>query len=115
MKVDMADLAAQYAGLQTEIDAAVLSVMASGQYILGGKVAAFEAAVAAKCGAAHGMALNSGTDALLLALMALDLQPGDEVITTPFTFVATAEVIALLRATPIFADIDSATFNIDAA
>jgi dTDP-4-amino-4,6-dideoxygalactose transaminase len=115
MKVAMADLPAQYAGLKNEIDDAVLQVLASGQYGLTAATAEFEATVARKSGVRHGIGLNSGTDALLLALMALDSNPGDEVITTPFTFVATAEMIALLGLTPVFADIDPATFNIDAA
>ncbi len=115
MKVAMADLPAQYAGLKGETDSAVLRVLASGQYGLTPETADFEATVARKSGVRHGIGLNSGTDALLLALMALDIKPGDEVITTPFTFVATAEMIALLGITPVFTDIDPETFNIDAA
>ncbi|MBC8101841.1 MAG: DegT/DnrJ/EryC1/StrS family aminotransferase [Cytophagales bacterium] len=115
MKVAMADLPAQYAGLKNDLDRAVLDVLASGQYGLTTATAEFETAVARKCGVRHGIGLNSGTDALLLSLLALDLKPGDEVITTPFTFVATAEMIALLGLTPVFADIDSATFNLDTA
>ncbi|MES2465400.1 MAG: DegT/DnrJ/EryC1/StrS family aminotransferase [Armatimonadota bacterium] len=111
----MADLPAQYAGLKNETDDAVLQVLASGQYGLTAATAEFEATVAQKSGVRHGIGLNSGTDALLLALMALDIKPGDEVITTPFTFVATAEMIALLGVTPVFADIDPDTFNIDVA
>ena len=109
----MADLRAQYQGLKAEIDAAVLSVLESGGFILGERVAEFERAIASLCGARHGIGVNSGTDALLLALMALDIGPGDEVITPPFTFVATVETVALLGATPVFADIDPATFNLD--
>ncbi len=111
----MADLPAQYAGLKNETDEAVLTVLASGQYGLTPATADFEATVARMSGVRHGIGLNSGTDALLLALMALDTKPGDEIITTPFTFVATAEMIALLGLTPVFADIDPQTFNIDAA
>lgn len=115
MKVAMADLPAQYAGLKDETDRAVLQVLASGQYGLTEATAKFETLVAQRSGVRHGIALNSGTDALLLALMALDTKPGDEVITTPFTFVATAEMIALLGLAPVFADIDPATFNLSAA
>jgi len=115
MKVAIADLQAQYAALKDEMDAAVLAVLASGQFGLSEGVARFEEAAATVCGARHGIGLNSGTDALLLSLMALDLEPGDEIVTTPFTFVATAEVIALLGLKPVFADIDPVTFNIDPA
>jgi dTDP-4-amino-4,6-dideoxygalactose transaminase len=115
MTIPMADPRAQYAGLKSEIDTAVLNVLANGQYGLTEKTAELEQAIALRSGAEFGIALNSGTDALLVSLMALDILPGDEVITTPFTFVATAEVIALLGAVPVFADIDPATFNIDPA
>jgi UDP-2-acetamido-2-deoxy-ribo-hexuluronate aminotransferase len=115
MKVAIADLQAQYAALKGEMDAAVLAVLASGQFGLSEGVTRFEEAAATVCGAKHGIGLNSGTDALLLSLMALDLEPGDEIITTPFTFVATAEVIALLGLKPVFADIDPVTFNLDPA
>lgn len=111
--VPMADLRAQYAALKNEIDAAALGVLASGGFILGDTLARLEADIAQSCGAKHGIGVNNGTDALLLSLMALGIGPGDEVITTPFTFVATVETIALLGATPVFADIDPATFNLD--
>ena len=111
----MVDLPAQYAGLKDSLDAAVLSVLSSGKYILGENVTAVETEIARSCGASHAIGLNSGTDALLLALLALDIKAGDEIITTPFTFVATAEMIALIGAKPIFADIDPATFNLDPA
>jgi dTDP-4-amino-4,6-dideoxygalactose transaminase len=110
----MADLRAQYAGLKPEIDAAVQSVLASGGFILGDIVTDLERRIAELCGARHGIGVNSGTDALLLSLMALGIGPGDEVITPPFTFVATIETVALLGAAPVFADIDPATFNLDA-
>ena len=113
LDVPMADLRAQYAGLKAEIDGAVSRVLESGGFILGDVVADLEAEVAGLCGAEHGIAVNSGTDALLLSLMALGVGPGDEVITPPFTFVATAETIALLGATPVFADIEPTTFNLD--
>lgn len=109
----MADLRAQYAGLKAEIDAAVLAVLASGGFILGDMVTDLEERVARFCGARHGIGVNSGTDALLLALLALGVGPGDEIITPPFTFVATVETIVLLGATPVFADIDPTTFNLD--
>ncbi|MBC8141137.1 MAG: DegT/DnrJ/EryC1/StrS family aminotransferase [Armatimonadetes bacterium] len=113
MKVSMADLPAQYAALKGEMDAAVLSVLATGMFGLTPATAELESRIAEMSGVRYGVALNSGTDALLLSLMALDLSPGDEVITTPFTFVATAEVVALLGLTPVFADIDPATYNLD--
>lgn len=113
MNVPLADLPAQYARLKPEIDAAVLAVLESGQFGLAQNVLAFENAVARGAGVQHAVGLNSGTDALFLSLLALGVGPGDQVITTPFTFVATAETIALLGATPVFADIDPATFNLD--
>ncbi len=109
----MADLPAQYAALKGEMDAAVLSVLAGGMFGLTPATVNLETRIAEMSGVRYGIALNSGTDALLLSLMALDLSPGDEVITTPFTFVATAEVVALLGLTPVFADIDPATYNLD--
>ena len=121
MIVPLANLPAQYAGLKTELDSAVVSALESGAYVLGTTAAAnavvetLERDVALFCGAKHGIAVNSGTDALLLSLMALGIGPGDEVITPPFTFVATVETVALLGATPVFADIDPDTFNLDPA
>ncbi|GAB4452326.1 MAG: DegT/DnrJ/EryC1/StrS family aminotransferase [Armatimonadaceae bacterium] len=121
MKVPLANLPAQYAALKPEMDQAVLTALAEGAYVLGTTPAAnalvetLEADVAAFCGAPHGIACNSGTDALLLSLMALDIGPGDEVITPPFTFVATVETVALLGATPVFADIDPVTFDLNPA
>ncbi len=121
MEVPLANLTAQYAGLENEINTAVLSALQNGAFVLGTTASAnavvetLEQGVAAFCGAKHGIAVNSGTDALLLSLMALGIGPGDEVITPPFTFVATVETIALLGATPIFADIDPTTFNLDPA
>jgi len=109
----MADLRAHYESLRAEIEPAILAQLASGAYILGETLAGLEARIAAVCGVKHGVGVNNGTDALLLSLMALDLRPGDEVITSPFTFVATVETIALLGARPVFADIDPATFNLD--
>ncbi len=113
MKVPMADLAAQHAGLRTQLDAAIAGVMDSGGFILGPTVESFEKALAESCGAKHAFGVGNGTDALLIALKALGVGPGDEVITPPFTFVATVETVALLGATPVFADIDPDTFNLD--
>ena len=107
------DLKAQYATLKTDIDAAIHRVLDHGQYIMGPEVKQLETALAERVGAKHCVTVSSGTEALLIALMALDLQPGDEVITTPFTFAATAEVIALLGAKPVFVDIEPDTCNID--
>jgi dTDP-4-amino-4,6-dideoxygalactose transaminase len=103
----------QYLSLKTEIDAAIASVLASGQFILGPNAHAFERELALCVGVGEAVALNSGTDALFLALHGLDVGPGDEVITTPFTFFATSEAILQTGATPVFVDIEPATFNID--
>jgi len=115
MKINFIDLQAQYQAYKEEIDREVGEVMASAQFIGGPKLQKLEADLATYTGAAHAIGCSSGTDALLLALMALDVKPGDEVITTPFTFIATAEVIAFLGAKSVFVDIDESTYNIDAA
>jgi dTDP-4-amino-4,6-dideoxygalactose transaminase len=121
LKVPLANLPAQYATLKTEMDRAVIQALEDGAFVLGTTPAAnavvekLEQDVAAFSGAKHGIAVNSGTDALLLSLMALGVGPGDEVISPPFTFVATIETVALLGATPVFADIDPVTFNMDPA
>lgn len=112
ISVPMADLRAQYQSLKPEIDAAALNVLAGGGFILGDALAGLEQDIADVCGARHGIGVGSGTDALLLSLLALGIGPGDEVITSPFTFVATAETIALLGATPVFSDIEPGTFNL---
>ena len=109
------DLKAQYAQLKPSIDARIQRVLDHGQYIMGPEVKELEDQLAAYTGAKHCITVSSGTEALLIALMALDLQPGDEVITTPFTFAATAEVIVLLGAVPVFVDIEADSCNIDAA
>ncbi len=113
--IPMVDLKRQYLQLKPEIDAAVLDVLANTQYILGPNVSELEAEVARYHGLPHAVGVASGTDALLLALRALGIGQGDEVITTPFTFIATAEVLGLLGAVPVFVDVDPETFNIDPA
>ena len=109
----MVDVLGQYHRYQQEIDDAVLEVVRSGKYINGPYVARFERAIESYLGVKHAIACASGTDALQLCLMAIDLKAGDEVITTPFTFAATTETIALLGGTPVYVDIDPETFNID--
>jgi UDP-2-acetamido-2-deoxy-ribo-hexuluronate aminotransferase len=109
------DLKTQYAALKPRIAERMQRVLDHGQYIMGPEVAELEAQLAAYTGAKHCITVASGTEALLIALMALGLKPGDEVVTTPFTFAATAEMIVLLGAKPVFADIESDTCNIDAA
>ncbi len=111
--IQMVDVLGQYHRYQAELDSAVLEVMQSGKYINGPFVQRFEHAMQAYLGVEHAIACASGTDALQLALMAIDLEPGDEVITTPFTFAATTETIALLGGTAVYADIDPGTYNID--
>lgn len=114
MKINFIDLQAQYLEYQKEIDSEVLEVFSSAQFIGGEKLNRLENSLATYTGAKHAIGCSSGTDALLLALMALGIGYGDEVITTPFTFIATAEVISLVGAKPVFVDIDSDTYNIDA-
>ncbi|MBW4513322.1 MAG: DegT/DnrJ/EryC1/StrS family aminotransferase [Scytonematopsis contorta HA4267-MV1] len=105
------DIRQQYSTIESEVSAAVLEVLASGRYIGGPVVEGFEQQLAAYTGASHCVACNSGTDALYLALRAFNIGAGDEVITTPFTFIATSEVVSLAGATPVFVDIDATTFN----
>lgn len=109
------DLKSQYAALKPSIDARIQRVLDHGQYIMGPEVKELEEALAAYTGAKHCITVASGTEALLIALMALELKPGDEVITTPFTFAATAEMIVLLGGKPVFVDIEPDTCNIDAS
>jgi dTDP-4-amino-4,6-dideoxygalactose transaminase len=111
--VPLFDLQVQYAELQTRLHAALARVLASGQVVLGPEVAALEDEVASYCGASHGVGCGSGTDALSLALHALDVGPGDEVILPAFTFFATAGSVCRTGARPVFVDIDPATWNID--
>lgn len=115
MHIPMVDLRAQHAEISAEVEAGLLAVMDSGQFVLGPQVAAFEQEAADSLGAAHAVSCGSGTDALHLALHALGIGPGDEVITTPFTFFATAEAIRYVGARPVFVDIDRRTFNLDPA
>ena len=109
------DLKAQYRSIKPEIEAAVASVLDSGQFVLGPEVAAFEREFAQYSGAAHGIAVNTGTSALHLALLAAGVGAGDEVITVPFTFVATVAAIGYTGARPVFVDIDPVTFTMDPA
>lgn len=111
--IPMVDLNLQYRRLQDEIDGGIRDVLEKCQFILGPNVAAFETEAAEYLGAPHAVAVASGTDALHLALAAAGIGPGDEVITSPFTFIATAEAIRYVGATPVFVDIDPQTFNID--
>lgn len=112
-KLYLLDLAAQYQTIKPEIDAAMEKVVSTGGFILGKTVEEFEAAVAQYVGVKHGIGVNSGTDALYLALRAAGVGEGDEVITTPFTFIATAEVITWIPARPVFVDVCPDTLNID--
>ncbi|WP_343231593.1 DegT/DnrJ/EryC1/StrS family aminotransferase [Thermus brevis] len=112
-RIPILDLSPEIEELWDDLMAAITRVLRSGQFILGPEVEAFEREVAEYLGVKHAIGLNSGTDALVIGLRALGVGPGDEVITTPFTFFATAEAISLVGATPVFVDIDPKTFNID--
>lgn len=113
--MEFTDLKAQYRALKKDIDARIQRVLDHGQYILGPEVREMEEKLAAWTGAKHCVSVASGTEALLIALMALDIKPGDEVVTAPFTFVATAEVIVLAGARPVFVDVEEDTANLDAS
>lgn len=114
MSIPFIDLKNQYRALQSQIQSRINDVLEHGQYIMGPEVKELEEKLAAYTGAKHCITVASGTEALLISLMALGIGRGDEVITTPFTFVATAEVIVLLGATPVFVDVEEETGNIDA-
>jgi dTDP-4-amino-4,6-dideoxygalactose transaminase len=111
--IPFVDLKAQYLSIKDEIDAAVINVLESTQFVLGSEVAALEAEFAEYCNATHGIAVNTGTSALHVALLAAGIGPGDEVITVPFTFVATVAAIVYTGATPVFVDIDPVSYTID--
>lgn len=113
MKIDFANLQYPYQLYKEEIDSAIQKVLDKSNYIMGEEVRELEDNLQEFTGAKHAVTCSSGTDALLLAMMALGIEPGDEIITTPFTFIATAETIALLGAIPVFVDIDEKTYNID--
>jgi len=107
------DLALQQKRIRTQLEKGIMGVLDHGQYIMGPEIKLLEKQLAQYCGVSHAVSCASGTDALLLALMAYGIEPGDAVFTSPFTFIATAEVIQLLGATPVFVDIEPATYNID--
>ncbi len=111
----MANLKAQFSSLETEIQAALRDVFDNCQFTLGENVSKLETEIAELCGAKHGIGVASGTDAITISLAALGIGPGDEVITTPFTFVATTESIVIVGAHPVYVDIDPVTYNIDPA
>jgi UDP-2-acetamido-2-deoxy-ribo-hexuluronate aminotransferase len=115
MTIPFIDLKSQYHALKPQIQARINAVLEHGQYIMGPEVKELEDRLAEYTGAKHCVTVASGTEALLISLMALDIKPGDEIITTPFTFAATAEVIVLLGAKPVFVDIEPDTCNIDAS
>lgn len=111
--MDFIDLKSQYRRIQTSVNTRIQAVLEHGQYVLGPEVTELENKLAAYVGTKHCIAASSGTDTLLIAMMALGIGPGDEVITAPFTFIATGEMIALIGARPVFVDIDPRTYNID--
>jgi UDP-2-acetamido-2-deoxy-ribo-hexuluronate aminotransferase len=111
--MEFIDLKTQYAGIKASVDRRIQAVLDHGQYVMGPEIAELEEKLAVRTGAKHCIACSSGTDGLLLAMMALGIGRGDEVVTTPFSFFATAEIVALLGATPVFVDIDPATYNLN--
>lgn len=115
MNIDFANLQYQYQLYKEQIDQKIQTVLNNSNYIMGQEIHELETELGQFANAKHVISCSSGTDALLLAMMAVDIQPGDEIITTPFTFIATAETIALLKAVPVFVDIEQDSFNIDTA
>lgn len=115
MKIPFIDLQSQYQSYKSEIDSSIQDVLDSSQYIMGPKVKSFESNLAKYVGVKHAIGCASGTDALLIALMAIGIKAGDEIITSPFTFIASSEVISLLGAIPVFVDVEADTYNIDAS
>lgn len=113
MKLHMVDVVSQYQNIKPDVDAAIHRVLDSGMFIQGKEVGEFECALAGYLGVKYAIGCASGTDALQIAMMALEIGPGSEVITSPFTFVATAETIGILGAKPVYVDIEAETFNID--
>lgn len=115
MKIPFIDLQSQYQSYKSEINSSIQEVLDSSQYIMGPKVKSFESNLANYVGVKHAIGCASGTDALLIALMAIGIKAGDEIITSPFTFIASSEVISLLGAIPVFVDVEVDTYNIDAS
>jgi dTDP-4-amino-4,6-dideoxygalactose transaminase len=113
MQIPLMNLKKQYASIKEEADKKVLEVLSSAQYIMGENVKEFEKEISEYLGVKHSISVGNGTDALVIALKALGIGKGDEVITTPFTFFATAESISFVGATPVFVDVDINTYNID--
>ena len=115
MNIDFANLQLQYQKYKVDIESNIQAVLNKSNYIMGEEILELEKAFQEFTGAKHAIACSSGTDALLLAMMALDIQPNDEIITSPFTFISTAETIAFMKAKPVFVDIESDTYNINAS
>ena len=113
MSIPFVDLKAQFARVETDVRAGIDAVLAHGKYIMGPEIGELEGQLAEFAGVKHAITCSSGTDALLIPMMAYGVGPGDAILTSPFTFIATAEVISLLGATPVFVDVDPRTFNLD--